>query len=92
MKMNFFSKAFALALAAVALSLPLANNSEAAPPPKDHRPGIERHHKPHLHDHMRSDVYFFKHRPPKHHHVCRNPYHSRWAPHFHCADPRHHHV
>lgn len=78
------SKSVVIALAAVCISLPFMSATEAAahkqappPPPK--------------HVQVKSDVHFFKGKPPKHHKVCKNPYHARWAPHFHCSKLKHHH-
>ena len=78
------SKSIVMALAAVCISLPFMNVTEAAshkqaPPP------------PPRHEQVKSDVHFFRGQPPKHHKVCRNPYHARWAPHFHCNKLSHHH-
>lgn len=82
--LNKISKSIVMALATVCISLPFVNTSEAAshkqaPPP------------PSRHEQVNSDVHFFRGHPPKHHKVCKNPYHARWAPHFHCSKLSHHH-
>ena len=79
------TKSIVMALAAVCISLPFMNVSEAAahrqaPPPPPPR-----------HEQQNSDVHFFRGLPPKGHKECRNPYHARWAPHFHCSKLSHHH-
>lgn len=78
------TKSVVVALAAVCISLPFMNVTEAAahkqaPPP------------PSKHEQVKSDVHFFKEKPPKYHKVCKKPYHARWAPHFHCSKASHHH-
>lgn len=81
---NMIKKTLTMALAAICLSLPLVNTSEAAnhktPPPPPPR-----------HEQNKNDVHFFKGKPPKNHKVCKNPYHARWSPHFHCSKYNHHH-
>lgn len=83
--LNKLTKSFVMALAALCISFPFMNATEAAshkqaPPPP-----------PQKHENVKSDVHFFRGKPPKHHKVCKNPYHARWAPHFHCSKASHHH-
>ena len=81
--LNAIQKSLVMALAAVCISLPMANISEAAP---------AKHVPPPRHEKQINDVHFFRGQPPKHHKVCKNPYHARWAPHFHCSKLSHHHA